>query len=103
MGSLYPHIFFFLSFLMSVILFGMTVFAFSAPKPFASWFTPWHWISRQIWKSKAARFDQTFAWTCGSLCFGFLLILCFMMGGFFITGIAQLWKSPFSILFGIDP
>jgi hypothetical protein len=88
MNSMAPHIFFFLSLTLSVILFGLTVFAFSAPVAFAHWFTPWHFLSRTIFSYVTDRGDRNFAFAMGGFCLVMLLSVAFALGSFFVHALS---------------
>lgn len=85
--------------LCSGILFGLCVFAFAAPAHFAKWWTPFYIVTRRSLKENPGRYDDAFSYTLGSVFFALLLGIQFVMGGFFVTGVLDLWASPFAMFF----
>jgi len=82
--GIYPHLFFFLAFTFSVILFGVTVFALSAPQAFAQWFSPWSIIMHLTKPTSLDSWNRVFAYAMGLVSLVSLLGLCFGFGIFFV-------------------
>ncbi len=82
--TLMIHIFIFLSVTLSVLLFGMAVFAFTAPLEFSKWFVPWQLMSRSLFAKVPEGWDRNFAYFLGAFSLSLLLGLSFGMGSFFV-------------------
>jgi hypothetical protein len=82
----------------SSILMLLSVMAFSEPFHFVRWFTPLYWFSRRIGSDKKGVCDRVLASAVGAVCFGGLLFVSFLLGGWFVTAFFGLFNSPFAPL-----
>lgn len=99
MLMLIVHLFFLIGLLTAGVLYGVCVFAFASPRAFAQWFTPFYWLTRKILKSSKEKYDRIFSFSIGAASLFVLLMLQFILGGIAVTGLFDLWTSPYAILF----
>ncbi|MDB5037088.1 MAG: hypothetical protein JWQ35_616 [Bacteriovoracaceae bacterium] len=80
----------------AIILMFLSVHALGDPTHFIKWFSPVHWMTREIFGSKAAKFDGIISHGIGLVTLCALIFVSFFMGGWFVTAFFTLWNSPFA-------